>query len=267
VELNGVPEMGFDVSVPNVARIYDYLLDGKDNYQADRDAAQQLYKLLPDAATAARGNRLFLERVVRYLVGQAGIRQMIDIGTGLPTRDNVHQVAQRIAPGTRVVYVDNDPVVVSHGHALLANDRNVAMVESDLRTPREIMTHPDLVKLIDFSGPVAVLMLASLHFVTDAENPQAIVRLWRETLRYGSYLAISHITADEIEPATAKAAQDVYAGASAPAVPRTLAEVESLFDGFALVLPGVVDVNSWPVAVPGSASGNRTLLYGGVGRC
>jgi hypothetical protein len=256
---------GFDSAVPNVARIYDYLLGGKDSYQADRDAAQQLYELLPDVAAAAQGNRLFLERVVRYLVRQAGIRQIIDIGTGLPTQDNVHQVAQRIAPGTRVVYVDNDPVVVSHGHALLATDKNVAMVESDLRTPREIMTDPDVGKLIDFSGPVAVLMLASLHFVTDAENPQAIVRLWRQTMRHGSYLAISHITADEVEPAVAKAAQDVYAGASAPAVPRTLAEVESFFEGFELVPPGVVDINSWPIPVPECRQGNRALLYGGLG--
>jgi hypothetical protein len=157
--------------------------------------------------------------VVCYLVGQAGIRQLIDIGAGLPAQGNVHEVAQRIAPETRVVYVDNDPVVVGHGLALLATNGNVAMVESDLRTPRELMTHPDLVKLIDFGGPVAVLMLASLHFVTDAENPQAPVRLWRDTMRRGSYLAISHITADEVEPATAKAAQDVYAAASAPVVP------------------------------------------------
>lgn len=251
-------------SKPNAARIYDCLLGGKDNYHADREAAGQLVQLLPDAAEAARGNRLFLERVVRYLVGQ-GIRQIIDIGTGLPTQDNVHQVAQRIAPDTRVVYVDNDPVVVAHGLALLATNENVAMVESDLRTPREIITHRDLGRLVDFSRPVAVLMLASLHFVTDVENPWAILRLWRETMRPGSYLAISHITADEVEPAKAKAAQDVYAEASAPAVPRTLAEVESFFEGFELVPPGVVNINSWPVPVPGNTAGDRALLYGGVG--
>jgi hypothetical protein len=209
-------------SVPNVARIYDRLLGGKDNYQADRDAAARLQALLPDAAKAARDNRHFLERVVRYLVGQAGIRQIIDIGTGLPTRDNVHEVAQRIAPETRVVYVDNDRVVVRHGMALLATNANVAMVEADLRAPREIMTDPDTWRLIDFDSPVAVLMLASLHFVTDAENPQAIVRLWRETMRHGSYLAISHITADEVEPTKTKAAQEVYAGASAPCRARWL---------------------------------------------
>ena len=253
-------------STPNAARIYDCLLGGKDNYQVDRDAAAQLQALLPDVVKAARGNRYFLERVVRYVVGQAGIRQIIDIGAGLPTQDNVHEVAQRIAPDTRVVYVDNDPVVVRHGLALLATNQHVAMVESDLRTPRNTMTHPDLLKLIDFSSPVAVLMLASLHFVTDAENPQAILRLWRETMRRGSYIAISHITADKVEPARAKAAQDVYADASAPAVPRTFAEVESFFEGFELVPPGVVDVNSWPVPVLGSTLQARVLLYGGLGR-
>jgi hypothetical protein len=255
-----------DESVPNVARMYDVLLGGKDNYQADRNAAAQLREFLPDVAKAARRNRDFLARVVRYLVAQAGIRQIIDIGAGLPARENVHQVAQRIAPDTRVVYVDNDPVVVSYGLALLASNENVAVAESDLRTPREIMTHPDLLKLIDFSGRVAVLMLASLHFVTDAENPRAILRLWRETMRSGSYLAISHITADEVEPPQAKAAQDVYAGASAPAVPRTLAEIESFFDGFELVPPGVVNINSWPVPVLGCTREDRALLYGGLGR-
>lgn len=253
-------------STPNAARIYDYLLGGKDNYQVDRAAAGRLQEILPDAAKAARANRLFLERAVRYLVGQAGIHQVIDLGAGLPTQDNVHQVAQRVAPDTRVVYVDNDPVVARHGLALLAKNEKVAVVESDLRTPRETMTHPDLLKLIDFSGPVAVLMLASLHFVTDAENPHAIVRLWRETMRSGSYLAVSHITADQVQPAKAKAAQDVYAGASAPAVPRTLAEVESFFDGFELVPPGVVDINQWPVPVLHRVREDRTLLYGAVGR-
>lgn len=264
---SGIPPGDFvRSSVPNAARIYDWLLGGKDNYQADRDAAEKLREILPEVARAARENRSFLERVVRYLVEQAGIRQIVDIGAGLPAQDNVHQVAQRIAPDARVVYVDNDPVVVNHGLAMLATSDNIAMVESDLRTPREIMTHPDLVKRIDFSAPVAVLMLASLHFVTDAENPQAIVRSWRDTMPRGSYLAISHITADEVEPAAAKAAQDVYATASAPAVPRTLAEVESFFDGFELVPPGVVNINTWPVPVPAYSPEGRVLLYGGLGR-
>jgi hypothetical protein len=267
-DLSGSPAMTDPVrsSVPNAARIYNYFLSGKDNYQADRDAGDKLQELSPGIVKAAWGNRRFLERVVCYLVGRAGIRQIIDIGAGLPARNNVHEVAHRIAPETRVVYVDNDPVVVSHGLALLATNENVAMVESDLRTPREIITHPGLVKRIDFSAPVAVLMLASLHFVPDTENPQAILRLWRETIRRGSYLAISHITADEMEPATAKAAQDLYAAASLPAMPRNLAGVESFFDGFELVPPGVVDINMWPVPVPEYSPKDRVLLYGALGR-
>jgi O-methyltransferase involved in polyketide biosynthesis len=263
------PEPRIDLvntSIPNAARICNYLLGGKDNYQADRDAAEQLHKLIPEIVTGARANHLFLERVVHYLVQQAGIRQIIDIGAGLPTQDNVHQMAQRLAPDTRVAYVDKDPVVIRHGQAYLATNPLVAMVESDLRTPREIMTHPEISKQIDFSRPVAVLMLASLHFVTDAESPHEIVELWRKTLPYGSYLAISHITADAIEPAKAKAAQEVYASASAPAVPRTRAQVESFFDGFELVAPGVVDINSWPVLIPGDTPKHPVLLYGGVGR-
>lgn len=188
-----VSRAAFDASQPNVARVYDYLLGGKDNYQADRDAAARLQELIPEVVHAAWGNRLFLKRVVRFLVGQLSIRQIVDIGAGLPTQENVHQVAHAIAEDTHVVYVDNDSVVVSHGHALLARgDPRVAMVQSDLRTPREIMTHPDLVARIDFSQPVAVLMLASLHFLTDGDNPHEIVRLWRETIRPGSYLAVSN---------------------------------------------------------------------------
>ena len=255
-----------NVTQPNVARIYDYLLGGKDNYQADRDAADELIKAVPEAAKAARQNRYFLERAVRYLVEQAGIRQIIDVGTGLPAQDNVHEVAQRVACDARVVYVDNDRVVVRHGEAQLASNERVAMIESDLRTPREIITHPEVGRLIDFDRPVAVLMLASLHFLTDADNPHAIVRLWRDTMPHGSYLAISHITADEVNPDHAKAAQEVYANASAPAVTRTLAEMESFFDGFTIVPPGVVDINAWPVPVPRYAPHDRVLLYGAVGR-
>jgi hypothetical protein len=263
------PEPRIDLvntSTPNAARIYDYLLGGKDNFQADRDAALKLQESIPEVVAAARANRLFLERVVHYLMKQAGIRQIVDIGAGLPTQNNVHQVAQRLAPDTRVVYVDNDPVVVSHGRELVGINDRVAVVQADLRTSQEIIEHPEVRKRINFKSPVAVLMLASLHFVTDVENPQAIVELWRQSMAYGSYLAISHITADEMKPAKAKAAQEVYANASAPAVPRTYAAVGSLFDGFELVPPGVVDINAWPVPVVGHLPTDRVLFYGGLGR-
>jgi len=257
----------FDVSVPNVARIYDYLLGGKDNYQADRDAAEQLIKVLPEAELACRQNRRFLERVVRFLVSQCGIRQIIDIGTGLPTRGNVHQVAQEEVPTTRVVYADYDRVVVRHAEALLARNERVAVIHADLRTPRELITHRDLGKLIDFSQPVAILILATLHFITDDERPDEIVRLLRATMAPGSYLALSHITAENVHPADSKTAQEIYASASAPAIPRTREAIARFFDELELVPPGVVNINAWPSAevryVPETS---KLLMYGALAR-
>jgi len=262
-----VPGPKFDVSVPNVARIYDYLLGGKDNYQADRDAAEQLLTVLPEAELACRQNRRFLERVVRFLVGQCGIRQIIDIGTGLPTQGNVHQVAQEEAPATRVVYADYDRVVVRHAEALLARNERVAVVHADLRTPRELITHRDMRKLIDFGQPVAVLILATLHFIADHEQPDEIIALLRSTLAPGSYLALSHITAEDVHPADSKAAQEIYASASAQAIPRTREEILRFFDDMELVPPGLVNISAWPAAVVQHAPElSKLLMYGGVAR-
>jgi hypothetical protein len=265
--MGDVPGPKFDVSVPNVARMYDYMLGGKDNYQADRDAAEQLIKVLPEAELACRQNRRFLERVVRFLVSQCGIRQIIDIGTGLPTQGNVHQVAQEEAPATRVVYADYDRVVVRHAEALLAKNERVAVVHADLRTPRELLTHRDLGKLIDFSQPVAILILATLHFIADNERPDEIIRLLRSTMAPGSYLALSHITAEDVHPDDSKTAQAVYASASAPAIPRSREEIARFFDELELVPPGLVNINTWPTAearpVPETA---KLLVYGGVAR-
>jgi hypothetical protein len=196
-----------DVSVPNVARIYDYMLGGKDNFQADREAAEKLKKFLPDAQLACHHNRRYLQRVVHFLVGGCGIRQIIDIGAGLPTQGNVHQVAQEIAPATRVVYVDYDSVVVRHAEALLAENERVGVVQSDLRTPRELLMHQNVRRIIDFSQPVAILILATLHFITDDEHPCEIVRVLRTTAAPGSYLALSHITADSPASSTSTRGQ------------------------------------------------------------
>jgi S-adenosyl methyltransferase len=265
--MGDVPGPKFDVTVPNVARIYDYLLGGKDNYQADRDAAEQLLKVLPEAELACRQNRRFLERVVRFLVGVCGIRQIIDIGTGLPTQGNVHQVAQEEAPATRVVYADYDRVVVRHAEALLARNERVAVVHADLRTPRELITHRDMRKLIDFGQPVAVLILATLHFITDDEQPDEIIRLLRSTIAPGSYLALSHITAEDVKPHDSDTARAIYASASAPAIPRTREEILRFFDEMELVPPGLVNIGAWPTAaerhVPEPA---KLLMYGGVAR-
>jgi S-adenosyl methyltransferase len=261
-----VPGPEFDVSVPNVARIYDYLLGGKDNYQADRDAAERLKKIFPDAELACQQNRHFLERVVRFLVSRCGIRQIIDIGTGLPTQGNVHQVAQDVDPATRVVYADYDRVVIRHAEALLARNERVAVVHADLRTPRELITNSDMRTMIDFSQPVAILILATLHFITDDEQPDEILRLLRATMAPGSYLALSHITADDVDPDASKSAQQIYAGASAQAIPRTRQAILRFFGEMELLPPGLVNINAWPGSRVRPAPGHPLLLYGGVAR-
>jgi len=257
---------GLDITVPNAARIYDYLLDGKDNFQADRDAAEKLIEIAPDVVTGARQNRQFMQRVVKYLVGQAGIRQIIDLGTGYPTSNNVHQIAQDIAPETRVVYVDYDPVVTAHARALLAKNKNVQVIEGDIRHPRQVIGQiAECADLIDVTAPTGVLMLAVLHFITDAEDPWRVAGTFKNAMARGSCLAVTHITDDGMDPDVAKAAQDVYADASAPAVPRGYADILKFFDGMELVPRGLVDVNAWPFAA-GQGINPRVLMYGGVAR-
>jgi hypothetical protein len=201
-QINGrermVPDVRFDVTVPNVARIYDYLLGGKDNFHGDRDAAVELYKLLPDVAQACRQNREFLRRAVRYLAGQAGIDQFIDIGSSLQTVENTHQIAQEIRPGARVVYADNDPVVVAHARVLLASSPDVAVIDADLRRPGTITANPALLELVDPSGQVAFLLVAVLHFIQDSKDPYGIVNVLRSVMAPGSYVVISQRIAYDI---------------------------------------------------------------------
>jgi O-methyltransferase involved in polyketide biosynthesis len=251
---------GLDTSVPNVARIYDFLLGGKDNYQADRDAANMVLREIPHSALACRQNRDFLARAVCVLAG-AGIRQFLDIGSGLPTRSNVHEIAQAAAPGSRVVYVDYDPIVVAHARALLEKgSRGVMVVQGDLRDPEKVIG--DARDLIDFSQPAAVLLFAILHFLTDDEQPRQVVRSLTEALAPGSALAVSHITGEGIEPDKGLAAQKVYRGASAPAVPRSLAGITRFFDGLDVMAPGVTDINVWPSKAIGPPT--PLTFYGGV---
>ncbi len=248
------------MSTPNVARIYDFLLGGKDNFAADREAAWKILKELPCAALAGRQNREFLTRVVRVLA-DSGVRQFLDIGSGLPVQDNVHEVAQAVAPDSRVVYVDYDNVVVSHAKALLqSGSPRVAVVEADLRDPRKILE--GAADLLDFSEPVAVLMFAVLHFLTDADQPGEVVRSLAEALVPGSALALSHVTGDGTAPAASQAAQQVYRGASAQVVPRSRRDITGFFDGLDLVAPGVTDINLWP----GRSSRPEAplTLYGGL---
>jgi hypothetical protein len=207
---------GFEASTPNVARMYDYYLGGKDNFPADRQAAERVLAIVPEVRAAVRANRAFVGRAVRFLAA-AGVRQFLDVGSGLPTRRNVHEVAHELAPDARVVYVDDDPVVVVHGRALLACTDTVAVVQGDLRRPEEVLGHPEVRALIDLDEPVAVLLTLVLHFVTDAEDPVGIVRRLRDAMAPGSYLVVSHGTGDP-RPGTAPRVAAVYQQASAPIV-------------------------------------------------
>ncbi|MGH3249423.1 MAG: SAM-dependent methyltransferase [Trebonia sp.] len=257
-----------DASVPNAARVYDFFLGGKDNFAADRELAQKILSVLPDAADVCRDNREFLQRSVHFLAGEAGVRQFIDIGTGLPTMGNVHEVAQRAAPGSRVAYVDYDPVVLSHARALLRG-RDVVALEGDLRSPKAILADSGLRQLIDFSQPVAVLLVAVLHFVTDADRPYDAVRTIVDALPPGSYLVLTHSTPDNVPDDVTAAMKDVYSNASAQVAPRSFENVARFFDGLELADPGLVNVTLWrPDSPPRQSSGAkaRSLIYGGVAR-
>lgn len=252
--------------VPNVARIYDYLLGGKDNFEADRVAAETLIRLIPDGVTACRENRQFVRRAVRYLAGQ-GIRQFIDIGTGLPTQGNVHEIALDGAPDARVVYADYDPVVVAHARALLAKPHPaVVAISGDLRHPEKILQDPELRALISLDQPFAVLATAVLHFIGDDEDPWSITRTLTAAMPPGSYLVVSHITPDDVAPDAGRKAQAVYADATAQAHPRTRDSVTRFFDGLELTEPGVVSVSAWQPDPLVAHRAGRTLLYAGVAR-
>ena len=233
----------FRPDIPSTARIYDYLLGGKDNYPADRAAATEIAQALPNVRTSFRWNRAFLGRAVRYLATEQGIRQFIDVGTGLPTAANVHEVAQEAAPGTRVVYVDNDPVVLAHGRHLLHGVPGTTIIEHDLRRTKDILDDPELRALIDFGAPVAVLLVAILHFIADADDPAAVVKNLLAPFPSGSYLVISHGTADAV-PAVHDAAA-VYRQSTSSAHVRRRNQVERLINGLELVEPGIVWLPQW----------------------
>lgn len=233
----------FRPDIPSPARIYDYLLGGKDNYPADRRAGDEIASLLPDIRQAFGWNRAFLRRVVSFLVGAAGIRQLIDIGTGLPAAGNVHAVAAQLALAARIVYVDNDPVVLTHGRDMLHGVPNTVIIDHDLRSPASILADPELRGLIDFDEPVAVLLVAVLHFIADADDPAAIIAELLAPFPSGSYLALSHATADGT-PAINDAAK-VYDAATAQAHVRGHDEVLALVRGLDLVEPGMVWTPLW----------------------
>ncbi|WP_157249834.1 SAM-dependent methyltransferase [Nonomuraea typhae] len=230
---------GFDPTKPNAARLYDYYLGGKDNFPADRAAAEKILRVAPELRAAARANRAFLGRAVRYLAAQ-GITQFLDIGTGLPTRGNVHEVAP---PGSRIAYVDNDPVVLVHARALLtASERDTTAVWGDLRDPEEILKNAELG--LDFDRPIGLLLVAVLHFIGRGDDTGRIIATLRDALAPGSFIALSHGTSDARQAAVSKGTE-VYRNSASPLTLRSRSEIEALFDGFEMVEPGVVWLPQW----------------------
>ncbi|MGW2379791.1 SAM-dependent methyltransferase [Streptomyces sp. NPDC001658] len=259
---DGIPAEEIDTSRPHPARIYDYLLGGKDNYEVDQQAGDALAARAPEARLSVRANRAFLQRAVRHVTG-AGIRQILDVGTGLPTSPNIHETAQEAARDVRVAYVDNDPIVKAHADALLSSSGATSIVLADLRDPRSVVDHPDVRRIIDFDEPVALFLVAILHFLTDVEKPGQIVATLRDALPPGSFLVLSHATGDL---ADRRDAQAVYNNATATMNLRSHAEIERFFDGFDLLEPGLVQVPFWRPDTPPPARSEEVGFYGGVAR-
>ncbi|MET8866429.1 SAM-dependent methyltransferase [Nonomuraea sp. NPDC004580] len=240
---------GIDTSKPSVARVYDYMLGGKDNYEIDRQVAAAALRVAPDAPQAAMANREFLRRTVRYLAAEAGLRQFLDIGSGLPTQGNVHEVAQSVTPGAHVVYVDHDPIVLAHGRALLAVDETTTIVDADAREPEKVMDDPRTQALIDFSEPVGLLLFAILHHLKDEENPGGVAARYISRLAPGSHVVISHFhnpgaALPEVSE-QASSAEKIFNENLGTGRWRTRDEILAYFDGLELVEPGLVPLPEW----------------------
>jgi hypothetical protein len=261
-----VRPLPFDTSRAHQARFYDYLLGGKDNYEADRAAVEEQLKIYPDLIFTARANRAFLGRAVRYLATEAGIRQFLDIGTGIPTAGNTHEVAQAVAPESRVVYVDYDPIVLAHARALLTSTEAGATeyIDADLRDTATVLSQAG--QLLDFTKPVAITLLSILHAIPDADDPHAIVATLLAAVPSGSYLAISHVGPEFVSPETRDALLDTARRTSVQQyTPRIRAQVARFFEGTDLVPPGVVPVEEWRPE-PGTDTTGRSSFWCAVGR-
>jgi hypothetical protein len=253
-----------NTKVAHPARIYDYLLGGKDNFAADREAADVLLQAAPKAVQAARSNRAFLERAVTYLTEEAGVRQFLDIGTGLPTANNTHEVAQRNIPDSRVVYVDNDPMVLLHAQTLLTStgQGKTDYIDADILEPQKILSQA--AGTLDFSQPIAVMYLSVLHFIRDEDDPHRMVKTIVDAIPSGSYLVMTHASSDS-KPEVGEFARRYNERGSSGGAPRTRAECSRFFDGLELIEPGLV---SWPEWRPRSdlEAAAYSMGWGGVGR-
>jgi SAM-dependent methyltransferase len=243
-ELDWVPP-GVDMKRANVARVYDYWLGGTHNFLADQDAGRAIAAVEPLMRDIARTNRAFLGRAVRFL-SAAGIDQFLDIGSGIPTSGNVHEIAQAVNPEARVAYVDVDPVAIAHSKAILAGNDNAAIVDADVREPEKILAHATVGRLIDFSKPAGLILMVVLHFISDAEDPWRLIATLRDALAPGSYLVLGHATDDGKKPNVAQATETAYNRSVATRIHlRSRAEIGRLFDGFELVDPGLVYASRW----------------------
>ncbi|HUY44770.1 MAG TPA: SAM-dependent methyltransferase [Streptosporangiaceae bacterium] len=258
-EASWVPP-GVDTRRANVARVYDYWLGGSHNFLADQDLGRSIAAVEPNVRAIARANRDFLGRAVRFLAA-AGVRQFLDVGSGIPTQRNVHEVAQQADPAARVVYADIDPVAIAHSKTILAGNENAAVIDADLRKPEAVLGHPTTRELIDFSQPVGLLLVAVLHFISDADDPARRVAFLRDRLAPGSYLVLAHAT-NESRPDVTQAAEKVYQR-SVPSEGRTRsrAEIMRFFAGFDLVEPGLVYLPQWRPDSPGDVPGDPSQLW------
>ena len=265
---------GVDPVAPAPARLYDYYLGGSNNFEIDRIAAERLRESLPELSDAAWANRGFHQRAAAWLAAGPGIRQFIDIGAGLPTEGNTHEVVRRGKPDARVVYVDHDPMVLAHAQQLLSGTAATRFMLADLRDPASVLGHPELLELIDLSEPAGLLMTAVLHFVADSDDPWALVQRYMSALAPGSYLVLSHATGDKLPPRAIQAMVKTYENATEKLVLRSRPEVERFFTGLELVSPydgappGITFTGQWGAVDPASAdSDGSRVLYCGVAGC
>ncbi|KOU22137.1 hypothetical protein ADK52_22520 [Streptomyces sp. WM6372] len=265
---------GIDISVPSVSRIYDYYLGGSHNFEVDRQAARRAMEFLPGLPKIMQANRAFMRRAVRYAVAQ-GVTQFLDIGSGIPTFGNVHEIAQAASPEARVVYVDHDPVAVAHSRAVLAGEERTGIVAADLRKPQDVLAAPEVSQLLDLERPVALLLVAVLHFLEDSDDPYAAVAELRDALAPGSLLVLTHASYEGIPLSQEVAAGTVgvYRDIRNPLVMRSREQIGRFFDGFELVEPGVVSMPLWQPEGTEDPEGGETPEdpyafsgFGGVGR-
>ncbi len=254
-----------DVQRPSVARVYDYYLGGSHNFEADRELARQIVEMAPDAIPIARANRAFLRRAVRFCV-DAGIRQFLDIGSGIPTVGNVHDIAQQLDPDAKVVYVDIDPIAVAHSRAILDGNDNAAVIQADIRDPEAILGHDECRRLLDLDQPIAVLLVSVLHFVPDTDDPAAIVTAISDAVAPGSYLVFSQVAHQGPPDPRLDPAKELYARTASQLAVRTRESIEDLLSGWRFVEPGLTYLSRWRPESPDDVELGGQAFLAGVGR-